>query len=581
MARGNQATRTLRKNNPFSGGRSGENAPGKQRLKSVDPSRTKDAPRVSVGSSLNQASLSRSVSLNPRTEHSTFYNDPVSVRQWAAETAPNTPVDFTEYGFPEPAYGLDALRVCETSQAPGSFPLACSSASHVSFPVPIGFPGDDFSAACAYSDPNGMVRSLGDLSRMKTHNASDATGNYEPWSYPTPTAADMQYSTSNLSHLPYNGDSSIEPRFSDWSTGFYLPDTEASRDDYPGGPNSLAWSPLLAADPSVSSSYSRSSYLAIQTNTPLSPVAQESDWPVDPITCPEESSFYPAFSLGEPSELAGYPTGHQDPMSTLRPSRPFQRNPISGMDLWTQGDAQSQAHPGPAVVDLTHTRRSSDVEATTTAREHPLYQVGPKEDGFKHLDSHLKPYRCKLSTCSTLAFSSTACLLRHEREAHGMHGHGDKPHLCTYQDCERAIVGNGFPRRWNLYDHMRRVHGYTGSASSPGSTSPTPSSASSFSQGQATLAIRKRRTSSPPKAEALKKTKSNNSGKPVVSAVPQGRQRPSMQMIFQQHKAAINARMAALDPTDALGMEQIHADCAILRTMAMNIQSQNTSQLAN
>lgn len=199
----------------------------------------------------------------------------------------------------------------------------------------------------------------------------------------------------------------------------------------------------------------------------------------------------------------------------------------------------------------------------------------------KHLDSHLKPYRCKLSTCSTLAFSSTACLLRHEREAHGMHGHGDKPHLCTYQDCERAIVGNGFPRRWNLYDHMRRVHGYTGSASSPGSTSPTPSSASSFSQGQATLAMRKRRTSSPPKAEALKKTKSNSSSKPVVSTVTQGRQQPSMQMIFQQHKAAINARMAALDPTDALGMEQIHADCAILRTMAMNIQSQNTSQLAN
>ncbi|KAL8656509.1 MAG: hypothetical protein Q9210_000224 [Variospora velana] len=326
-----------------------------------------------------------------------------------------------------------------------------------------------------------MVRSLGDLSRANTQNASDATGNYEPWSYPTPTATDMQYSTSNVSHLPYNGDSSIEPRFLDWSTGFYLPDTEASRDDYPGGPNSLAWSPMLAADPSVSSSYSRSSYLAVQTNTPLSPVAQEPDWPIDQTTCPEESRFYPAFSLGEPSELAGYPTGHQDPT----------------------------------------------------------------------------------------------------REAHGMHGHGDKPHLCTYQDCERAIVGNGFPRRWNLYDHMRRVHGYTGSASSPGSTSPTPSSASSFSQGQATLAIRKRRTSSPPKAEAMKKTKSNNSSKPVVSAVPQGRQRPSMQMIFQQHKAAINARMATLDPTDALGMEQIHADCAILRTMAMNIQSQNTSQLAN
>lgn len=199
----------------------------------------------------------------------------------------------------------------------------------------------------------------------------------------------------------------------------------------------------------------------------------------------------------------------------------------------------------------------------------------------KHLDSHLKPYRCKLSTCSTLAFSSTACLLRHEREAHGMHGHGDKPHLCIYQDCERSIPGNGFPRRWNLYDHMKRVHGYTGSASSPCSTSPTPSSASSFCQGQAMLAIRKRRTSSSPKAEAMKKTKSASSNKPVVNATSQGRQQQSMQMVFQQHKAAINARMATLDPTDTLAMEQLHADCAILRTMAMNIQGYNTSQLAH
>lgn len=194
------------------------------------------------------------------------------------------------------------------------------------------------------------------------------------------------------------------------------------------------------------------------------------------------------------------------------------------------------------------------------------------------MDSHLKPYRCKLSTCLTLAFSSTACLLRHEREAHGMHGHGDKPHLCTYQDCERSVLGNGFPRRWNLYDHMRRVHGYTGSASSPGSTSPTPSSAGSFCQGgQATMTVRKRRTSSPPRAEAMKKTKSNNSSRPVVTAASQGRRRQSMQMIFQQHKAALNARMATLDPTDTMGLEQIHIDCAMLRTVAMNIQGQETT----
>ncbi|KAF1983957.1 hypothetical protein K402DRAFT_297776, partial [Aulographum hederae CBS 113979] len=78
----------------------------------------------------------------------------------------------------------------------------------------------------------------------------------------------------------------------------------------------------------------------------------------------------------------------------------------------------------------------------------------------KYVDSHLKPFRCKNTACIELQFSSTACLLRHEREAHGMHGHGSRPHLCTYADCERSIPGHGFPRRYNLYDHMKRVHDY-------------------------------------------------------------------------------------------------------------------------
>ncbi|PSR94400.1 hypothetical protein BD289DRAFT_480547 [Coniella lustricola] len=76
----------------------------------------------------------------------------------------------------------------------------------------------------------------------------------------------------------------------------------------------------------------------------------------------------------------------------------------------------------------------------------------------KFVDSHLKPYRCKMESCKELPFSSTACLLRHEREAHGMHGHGTKPYPCTFKGCDRAQPGNGFPRKWNLQDHMQRVH---------------------------------------------------------------------------------------------------------------------------
>jgi hypothetical protein len=76
----------------------------------------------------------------------------------------------------------------------------------------------------------------------------------------------------------------------------------------------------------------------------------------------------------------------------------------------------------------------------------------------KYLDSHLKPYQCKNPDCQELRFSSNACLFRHEREAHGMHFYGKNPHLCHFAGCERAT--EGFPRRWNLHDHMRRVHKY-------------------------------------------------------------------------------------------------------------------------
>lgn len=41
-----------------------------------------------------------------------------------------------------------------------------------------------------------------------------------------------------------------------------------------------------------------------------------------------------------------------------------------------------------------------------------------------------------------------------------MHGYGNNPYSCKFPDCERSKPGNGFPRRWNQRDHMKRVHGY-------------------------------------------------------------------------------------------------------------------------
>src|SRR5277367_5839042 len=76
----------------------------------------------------------------------------------------------------------------------------------------------------------------------------------------------------------------------------------------------------------------------------------------------------------------------------------------------------------------------------------------------KFVDSHLKPYRCKVKACENAHFSSTACLLRHERDVHAMYGHGEKHFLCTFEGCERGVPGNGLPRYWNLCDHMKRIH---------------------------------------------------------------------------------------------------------------------------
>ena len=69
--------------------------------------------------------------------------------------------------------------------------------------------------------------------------------------------------------------------------------------------------------------------------------------------------------------------------------------------------------------------------------------------------------------------------LKHLTEKNPQHMMQDvKPYLCPFTDCDRSFIGQGFPRRWNLHDHMKRVHGFdpadTGRQKSPaaGSTSP-------------------------------------------------------------------------------------------------------------
>lgn len=208
----------------------------------------------------------------------------------------------------------------------------------------------------------------------------------------------------------------------------------------------------------------------------------------------------------------------------------------------------------------------------------------------KHLDSHLKPYRCKSNECSDTHFSSTACLLRHEREAHGMHGHGAKPFLCKFEGCERAHENHGFPRRWNLLDHMKRVHGYSASEPSNKSDSPSPSDSSSHNpRKDPANGQRKRRTPSPTGNSAAKRVKVANSradGQPsTVSAAVSGcvamaareqpapqqsQQYPSEELLLREHQVRMESRFRHLEFSDPLALEQYHGDNAMFENLARN-----------
>lgn len=174
-----------------------------------------------------------------------------------------------------------------------------------------------------------------------------------------------------------------------------------------------------------------------------------------------------------------YPTGSQPPLGAFGPTyglpprtKAFYSNRLSsdGESIKARQHELYNVVPGPdnmyhcplvsngACRGSTHKLKCNyEYERILPARSAPNCDANSTS---KHMDSHLKPYRCQDPQCADVPFSSTACLLRHEREAHGLHGHGNRPYSCHFEDCERAAPENGFPRRWNLQDHMRRVHNY-------------------------------------------------------------------------------------------------------------------------
>ena len=170
-----------------------------------------------------------------------------------------------------------------------------------------------------------------------------------------------------------------------------------------------------------------------------------------------------------------------------------------------------------------------------------------------------------------------------------MHGHGPKPHLCYFKGCDRAKEDNGFPRRWNLFDHMKRVHDYSGTEPSNKSSSPSPSSGSPEPYVDQ---AKKKRTPSPTIEGAAKKAKITASGHGTdLNGTPQNQvyledfsmvpdcQSQSLNQIWYDQIAQVQARLQSLDPMDPRQLDQYQADTAILHNIGQNIQLRRQAQL--
>lgn len=184
-----------------------------------------------------------------------------------------------------------------------------------------------------------------------------------------------------------------------------------------------------------------------------------------------------------------------------------------------------------------------------------------------------------------LHFSSNACLFRHEREAHGFHGHGDNPHLCLFEGCDRAIPGNGFPRRWNLFDHMKRVHDYTASESS---SSPEDASAPTTSQNNSRKdsTARKRKVTRPISGpQTMKRTRSTQSSpattlKSAVSPIQSGQRLRNAERNYYNCRTRLLEELSNITPQDPGMHDKANASLQELITLGLNYRRIEASSAA-
>lgn len=378
------------KNSPPFEDRVSEKITGKQDAEFLSRPKEQDA-HVMPGTYPDEIFPLRNGSLASRpdyssSDHRTFFNSS-KVKQWVDNSASGSDSfpQTAPYDQPGVLNGDDSSLPGAAPKLPGSLSLSHSTVSHVSLQHSSQFAG-----------PNGPLLSLNEPcatqdaepSLEPPHGFDTASKNVSKdlWPYQTPVDDGSFFSNS----------AAVHPTGLNDEYGFFSEWTPAPVDDFLCAPvqcasQSVGWSHLLVIDPSVSSSYSQSSMFVPQPNTPLSPATQADGWcAIQRGNLEEERGVYPHFSLGDevqlPSPLPVYTDGSLDTRfvqhlnydlirsdklySTLKPARVSQSVPISHVEYY-------MATPVP------NERKSNEGE-TMTPREHPLYHVGPGDDGLYH-----------------------------------------------------------------------------------------------------------------------------------------------------------------------------------------------------
>lgn len=160
-----------------------------------------------------------------------------------------------------------------------------------------------------------------------------------------------------------------------------------------------------------------------------------------------------------------------------------------------------------------------------------------------------------------------------------MHGHGENPHLCHFSSCERSIPGNGFPRRWNLHDHMRRVHDYTSSekASSP---EGSPVAGGQVSKKKETARKRKGGVSNAQTMKRVRPGQGQSSAALKLSRAQRGQQLQNAERSYYDCLARLKDELNDINPQDPSLHDKANARLQELHTLSLNYRYIKAGQQA-